>query len=156
MNPESLFELVNASVVPFWLLMLLAPRWRWTQHLVHSVLVPALLGIAYVALLTTSPAPSPEAPQGFTLKAIMAALSVPQVFVAAWIHYLVFDLFVGAWMVRDAQRHRLHHLWVVPCALGAFLFGPAGLLAYVVVRGLQRQDFSLQERAGAVPSSSSN
>jgi hypothetical protein len=53
---------------------------------------------------------------------------------AGWVHYLAFDLFVGAGEVRDARRHALSHLLVVPCLALTFLLGPAGLLLYYAVR----------------------
>ncbi len=53
---------------------------------------------------------------------------------AGWLHYLAFDLFVGAWEVRDASTHGVPHVLVVPCLLLTFLLGPIGLLAYHAVR----------------------
>ena len=53
---------------------------------------------------------------------------------AGWIHYLAFDLFIGAWEVRDAQDLGISHFIVIPCLLLTFLFGPAGLLLYFVIR----------------------
>ena len=55
---------------------------------------------------------------------------------AGWVHYLAFDLFVGSWEVRDAQRLGIPHLLVVPCLVLTFLFGPVGLLLYL---GLSRR-----------------
>ena len=45
-------------------------------------------------------------------------------------HYLAFDLFIGSWEVRDARRHGVPHVLVIPCLLMTFLLGPIGLLAY--------------------------
>jgi hypothetical protein len=50
------------------------------------------------------------------------------------VHYLAFDLFIGAWQVRDAQRLEVPHLLVVPCLALTFVVGPLGLLAYFIVR----------------------
>jgi hypothetical protein len=58
----------------------------------------------------------------------------PAMLLAGWLHYLAFDLFLGAWEVRDAQRHGVPHLLVVPCLLLTFLLGPIGLLSYMVIR----------------------
>lgn len=58
----------------------------------------------------------------------------PYLLLAGWVHYLAFDLFIGSWEVRDAQRLRLPRLLVVPCLLLTFLFGPAGLLLYFTIR----------------------
>ena len=53
---------------------------------------------------------------------------------AGWTHYLAFDLFIGGWEVRDAQRRGIPHLLVVPALVLTFLFGPAGLLLYLAIR----------------------
>ncbi len=67
--------------------------------------------------------------------------------VAGWIHYLVFDLFVGAWEVRDARRRGVNHLAVVPCLLLTLLLGPIGLMLYLAIRaGTGKGGWSLDER----------
>ena len=62
-----------------------------------------------------------------------------------WSHYLVFDLFVGAWIARDAQRLEIAHWQTIPCMLGSFLFGPVGLLLYALLRLIKGKGFSLFE-----------
>ena len=37
----------------------------------------------------------------------------PYLLLAGWVHYLAFDLFIGAWEVRDARRLEINHLLVV-------------------------------------------
>ena len=51
---------------------------------------------------------------------------------AGWVQYLAFDLFIGAWQVRDARTQGISHLLVIPCLLLTFLFGPAGLLHFLI------------------------
>ena len=55
---------------------------------------------------------------------------------AGWVHYLAFDLFVGSWQVRDGQEHHIPHWAIVPALILTFLFGPAGLLLYAIIRML--------------------
>ena len=51
-----------------------------------------------------------------------------------WIHYLAFDLFVGLWIARDADA-KFFSRWVqAPVLLATFMFGPAGLLIWLIVR----------------------
>ena len=76
---------------------------------------------------------------------VMAIFDQPQTVVAAWLHYLIFDLFVGAWEVRDAARRGVPHLWVAPCLLLTFLFGPLGLLAYLSLRAIRGGGLGLAE-----------
>lgn len=58
----------------------------------------------------------------------------PSFLLAGWVHYLAFDLLVGGWQVRDAQRVGVPHWLVVPCLVLTLLFGPAGLVCYITAR----------------------
>ena len=64
----------------------------------------------------------------------MLGAEKPSIVVAGGIHYLIFDLFVGAWETRDAQRRGISHWLVVPCLLATLMIGPVGLLLYILVR----------------------
>ena len=48
----------------------------------------------------------------------------------------MFDLFVGAWQARDAQRVGLNHFLLIPCLLLTLVVGPIGLVTYLMIRGL--------------------
>ena len=58
----------------------------------------------------------------------------PLAAILGWIHYLIFDLFIGAWESRDAQRRGIPHWAVIPCLLVTLLAGPIGLLVYLGLR----------------------
>lgn len=133
MTPEQVFLIATYGVMPFWLLLALAPKWRWTQTLVHSALVPVLIGIAYSYYALTGPFFSGEGGFG-SLPDLMVLFRSPEAVLAGWLHYLVFDLFVGAWEVRDAERRGMNHWLVVPCLVFTLMLGPTGLLLYLVLR----------------------
>jgi hypothetical protein len=60
----------------------------------------------------------------------------PALLLAGWVHYLAFDLFVGAWELRDAQQRGVPHAAVIPCLVVTFMLGPIGLLAYFGLRAV--------------------
>lgn len=132
-SAETLFDICNFSVLPAWLLLAFAPTWSLTQRLVQQVWIPLLLGAVYLGLLLFAP-PPPEGGDFFSLAGVMTFFTSPYAVVMGWVHYLVFDLFVGAWEVRDAQRHEISHWLVVPCLFFTLMFGPVGLLAYLTLR----------------------
>ncbi|HEX5707078.1 MAG TPA: ABA4-like family protein [Pyrinomonadaceae bacterium] len=132
MTPETLFSICSTLVLPGWLLLVVAPRWKWTARLVCAVLVPLLLALVYLYLIVSY---FPSSQGGFGSLAQVAQLfQNPYNLLAGWIHYLAFDLFVGSWEVRDAQRVGMNHLLVVPCLILTFLLGPVGLLLYFALR----------------------
>ena len=133
MHPDALFQLVNPLVLPGWALLILAPRWRWTQT-IAAVALPILLAVVYLVTLALALGGG-MGDGGFNSLAGVAALfRNPLALLAGWIHYLAFDLFIGSWQVRDAARLGLSHWLVAPCLLLTFLFGPVGLLLYFALR----------------------
>jgi hypothetical protein len=144
-SPEAVFSMASAAVLPGWLLLVLAPRWRWTARLVSAVLIPGLLAVLYAAIIA---ARWGGAEGGFSsLADVQKLFADPWILLAGWIHYLVFDLFIGAWEVRDAGRLGIPHLLVVPCLVLTFLFGPVGLLLYGIVRAVRTRRVLVDEAA---------
>jgi hypothetical protein len=72
-----------------------------------------------------------------TLAAVAVLFSNRWLLLAGWIHYLAFDLFIGAWQVRDARAQAISHFLVIPCLLLTFLVGPVGLLLYFAIRAVK-------------------
>lgn len=144
MSPDKLFLICNYAVMPAWLLLVFAPRHHITQLLVHAVWVPLLLGPFYVwALFFGEPAPEGA---GFgSLQGVMMLFQSPTAVLGGWIHYLVFDLFVGAWIVRDAHRQSINHWLTVPFLFMTLMAGPAGLMLYLLLRLALRRSITLIE-----------
>lgn len=132
MTVEAIFSICNTAVLPGWLLLVVLPRWKWTARLISSVMIPVLLGLVYLYLVITQ---FGKTAGGFgSLSEVQQLFQNPAMLLAGWIHYLAFDLFIGSWEVRDAQRLGLNHLLVIPCLALTFLFGPIGLMLYLLMR----------------------
>jgi hypothetical protein len=135
MTPERLFSILNLVTMVAWLPLVFLPRARWATRVV-PVVVPFLLAVVYVLLLVAA---LPHSDGGFSsLSAVHALFESPWALLAGWVHYLAFDLFVGGWEVRDAQRRGVPHLLMVPVLVATFLFGPGGLLLYLTIRSFVR------------------
>jgi hypothetical protein len=135
MTPERLFSILNLVAMAAWLPIVFLPRARWATTIV-PVVVPSVLAAIYVVLVAAA---LPHSDGGFSsLMAVRTLFESPWALLAGWVHYLAFDLFVGGWEVRDAQRRGVPHLLVVPGLIATFLFGPAGLLLYLTIRSLVR------------------
>ena len=131
MTAELLFSTLNLIAMVAWLPLVFLPRARWATAVI-PVVVPCLFGVIYVALVAAS---LPWGDGGFSsLAGVKALFENPWALLAGWAHYLAFDLFIGGWQVRDAQRRGIPHLLVVPALVLTFLFGPAGLLLYLAFR----------------------
>ncbi|MGM9507608.1 ABA4-like family protein [Larkinella sp. GY13] len=138
MSTETAFQILNALVLPQWLLMLVAPRWKPTDFLTKMLPIPVLLAVFYIYYLFLEDSGLDW--QSFsTLAGIKTLFSQDAALLAGWIHYLAFDLTVGSWMLRDSKRRKVPHGWMIPCLLFCFLLGPVGLLLYLGVRSMKQQ-----------------
>lgn len=134
LDPNEIFDIVGPLALLGWVVLVLAPlapRWAdWTAALI----IPALLSVAYTALILAFWS---GAPGGFdTLDNVMLLFTDPNIALAGWIHYLAFDLFVGAWIVRTARADGIPHLLIVPNLVPALYFAPAGFLLFVALRAV--------------------
>jgi len=146
-----LFLVCNYGVLPAWALLMAAPNSVWTARIVQSVVIPLALAAVYVFCLVSVPAMF-EGGSFATLEGVMTLFTDPWLTLAGWVHYLAFDLFIGAWQVRDAARRGIRHAYVVPCLLLTLMVGPIGLGSYLLLRAVLRGRFGLEEsEPAAVP-----
>ncbi len=134
MSLDLIFTVANGFALLGWLLLAFAPRWRFTHAVVVSGVMSLVLAVLYSALLLRYYG---SAGGGFSsLPDIVKLFSDPAMVLLGWVHYLAFDLFVGGWELRDAQRRGVPHILLLPCLGLTLMFGPVGLLLYFVVRRL--------------------
>jgi hypothetical protein len=137
MNLEAYFSAASYIALPGWLLLILTPWWRWTTQLIAPFVIPLILALLYAYLMATNVG---KAHGNFnSLAGVRGLFEVDALLLAGWIHYLAFDLFIGAWEVRDSRRLGIPHLVVVPCLLCTFMLGPIGLALYFAVRAAVRR-----------------
>lgn len=123
------YAVINASSSPIWLAMILAPRSGLARRLAGcSMPLGAALGSVYTPLILTGLARQRRVIDYRDPDAVIAALATPETFLAAWAHYIAFDLFVGRWMWNDALERGVSAR--LPLLL-TWMFGPAGLTLYL-------------------------
>ena len=145
MMPDQIFAVANFAALCGWLLLVVLPRKRWVNHLVSGVAIPAAFAALYTIIIAIHFAGSDG---GFSsLPDVARLFSNPWLLLAGWIHYLAFDLLVGSWEVRDARERGIAHVFVVPCLILTFLFGPAGWLLYLGIRSGVRSSALASERS---------
>ena len=144
MELEQLFSIARASLAMIgWLLLVILPKQPIAQRTVAGVVLPLLLSVGLSG--PDRACTSQGAEGGFGSLADVATLfQKRELLLAGWIHYLAFDLFIGAWEVRDAQRHQIPHLVVIPCLVMTFMLGPIGLLFYFAIRTAKTKRLALE------------
>lgn len=139
LDPPAVFGLASTVAALAWLALALSPagaRWALRVRRIAGRVVPLGFALLYVALLAVHG----MGDGGFgSLAAVQRLLAQPGPLAAGWLHYLAFDLFVGAWIAERAGALGLPHLVVLPLLGLTFLFGPAGLLAFALLRLVWRR-----------------
>ena len=131
---ETIFSLCSGLAMVGWLGLVVLPKSPIARELLPSLIIPVLLGVTYTYLMFSLRGEVP-ADGGFgTLEEVKALFGVDALLLAGWIHYLAFDLFIGAWIVRDSQSHDLRHWLVIPCLVFTLMTGPVGLLIYFLLK----------------------
>ena len=134
MSDAQLFQIANTTALLSWIVLVLQPK--RTAPILRFV-IPVAMAVLYIWALATVPN-NPEGGFG-SLSQVKALFTQDRAILAGWVHYLAFDLFVGCWMVMDAADRGIKHLFVIPCLALTFMFGPAGLLLYLVLRTATRR-----------------
>lgn len=133
LSPDLFFRAGNLLALCGWIALAVSPPgrpWTATARRIAGTAIPLLLAAAYVALLVGH-----WGPGGFgSLAEVRQLFDRPGLLAAGWLHYLAFDLFVGTWIARRAGEVGIAHLAVLPVLALTFMFGPAGLLAFHVMR----------------------
>jgi hypothetical protein len=131
---ETQFSAAGALAMAGWLALLLAPGAALANWRIAGLGIPAALSALYLVLLAVH---APGAEGGFgSLAAVGALFRTEGVLLAGWVHYLAFNLAIGAWMARRGTREGMS-AWLIRCCLPpTFLAGPAGLLLFLGLRAL--------------------
>jgi hypothetical protein len=146
MTAEQVFSIANLLAVAGWLVLIVAGRIRWVAPLVTGAILPLLFALLYSFLIA---AHWGEKHGGFgSLAQVHALFTNDWLLLGGWVHYLAFDLFIGSWQVRDAQKHKIPHLLIIPALILTFMFGPIGLLLYCIIRLMRIRTLQF-ESAGA-------
>jgi hypothetical protein len=135
LDPHFAFSITGVPVLACWaglILSLFVKPVRPIAWAAAQFVAPALLAVAYVLLIWVGMGAEGG---GFgSIDEIRALFADDSALVAGWFHYLAFDLFVGTWIVRDGIERRIPALLLLACLPLTFLFGPSGLLLYLILR----------------------
>ncbi len=130
----ALFQFANLWIMPFWLLIIVLPYWNWTKRIIGSLWIVAPLLLAYALLVLPQALAVLPALLNPTIPGIAGLLGTPTGATIGWIHFLAFDLFVGRWVYLDSRTRQITAWVASPLLFLILMFGPFGLLLYLLVR----------------------
>lgn len=130
----ALFEIAFLLAAPFWLLMILAPRWQPTARIAASPLtVLPVLAVYLVMAVPVFPElwTAVRSPDLDTFRDLTALANGAG---AVWAQVIAWDLLLGQWMYLEGRRLALSPLVMGPLLVLTVLLSPFGLLIFLALR----------------------
>lgn len=139
---QSLFSFTNGLAMLGWVILILLPRNTLFRSLVMygvvgilCLIYAVLLGLVMSGAVDPSLADQHSGKAGFSsIAAVRAIFASDGGVVIGWTHYLAFDLFTGLWIASDADNKGFGRVIQAPFLVLTFLFGPVGLVSWLLVR----------------------
>jgi hypothetical protein len=136
MTPEAIFGPANWFTMLGWLVLIagIVMNRVWLRDKLAGIYWPIALSAGYCIAIFLG---FGQSGGGFdSLPAVRTLFSNDWALLAGWVHYLAFDLFVGAWIARDAERSGVSRWFLIPILPLTFLFGPGGFLLYQATKAV--------------------
>ncbi len=141
MTPSMLFTFMNILSATGWILILIVSRfWKGADAFLVCIVV-ALLAAAY-SFFNFAHIGEAGGIAGFsTFEGVTKIFSNPWLIDAAWAHIVGIDLIIGMLIKNNAAKHGIPYGLVVIILLVTIVFGPMGLLLYLLVRWLKTKHY---------------
>jgi hypothetical protein len=132
MDASLIFSLGNSFILIGWILLIFFPKWKYTQPILMNGLI-VIYAVVY-SILILKDIGDFKADSFSTLQNVKALFQNDNAVAAGWFHYLAFDLFVGAYIVRESISLGISR-WLYTIALPfTFMFGPLGYLIFFIFK----------------------
>jgi hypothetical protein len=128
---------IAAHIVAFvgWLLLIVGVLRR--RRLSHAARWAGLgLAIGYCVLFVANAGEASFLIRDYSVSGVQRFFANPDLALVGWIHYLAFDLWIGAWEVDEAPETMPRPLLVATLLLTCAV-GPIGLCAFLLARRLR-------------------
>lgn len=130
--PETIFSLGNSIASIGWIILVFLPRRFFPIVWIPHFVIPTVLGLAYAMLILSG---FSSADGDFSsIEGVRRLFADDGALTAGWLHYLAFDLFVGSWIALEADKIGVPRIIQAPIFLATFVFGPIGLVIFIVLR----------------------
>ncbi|GGS24984.1 MULTISPECIES: ABA4-like family protein [Actinokineospora] len=134
-----LFDLSFYVAVPFWAMMIFAPRWSLTERVIASPAI-VLPGVAiWIALAAPIFPELWSAVSSPSLDGLRELLADDRAITLLWAQVLAWDLFVGRWVYLESRRLDMHPLLMGPLLVALILLSPLVLPVFLLLRARARE-----------------
>ena len=140
---------INLGIIPFWLVLIFFSQSHLCRFFVTSILPFVLLSGIYFFVLYKSFLIGYDFVENFNLYLGLNELS--RLFEDSfyimffWIHFIAINLFVGGWIVKDAQKFSINKIMLAIPLITTYLIGPFGIFIYWIIRIFYAKRINLYE-----------
>ena len=146
---EMLYFWVNLGVLPFWLILIFFPQSHLCRFFVTSIFPIFILSVAYILILYKSYLNSYDFIDNFSLylglENLSNLFSNNSYLIIFWIHFIAINLFIGGWIVKDAQKLSINKILIIIPLIVTYLIGPVGLFVYWLIRIFHAKSINLYD-----------
>tara|TARA_B100001057_G_scaffold72293_1_gene66544 strand:+ start:1146 stop:1619 length:474 start_codon:yes stop_codon:yes gene_type:complete len=148
-NIEILYFWVNLGVLPFWVIIIFFPQSQLCKYVATSIFPIFLLSSGYIFILYKAYLGSFDFYNNFSL--YLGLSNISELFreeyylLIFWTHFVAINLFVGGWMVKDAQRLFVNKILLAFPLIFTYLVGPIGIFLYWIIRIFYSKSLNLYE-----------
>jgi hypothetical protein len=135
---EMFYLWVNIGVLPFWILIIFFPQSHLCRYLAISIFPIFLLSAAYIFILYKAYLGSFDFANNFSL--YLGLSSISELFrddyylLMFWTHFVAVNLFIGGWILKDAQKIYVNKILLAFPLIVTYLIGPIGIFIYWIIR----------------------
>ncbi len=146
---EILYFWVNLGVLPFWFILIFFPQSYICRYLATSIFPIFLLSGVYIFILYKAYLGSFDFDNNFSL--YLGLSNISELFredyylLMFWTHFVAINLFVGGWIVKDAQKLFVNKILLAFPLIITYLIGPIGILTYWIIRIFYSKNLNLYD-----------
>ena len=116
-----------------WFFLIVMPNVKVTTWTIESKFLHGLICLFYTVAVFTAKGVS-ESAGFFSVSGVLDLFKSADAVIAAWLHIIVFDFFVGTWIFEDARERGIGRILTTILLLVTIMLGPLGLLVYLLIR----------------------
>ena len=146
---ETLYMWINLGILPFWFILIVFPQSHLSRIFVTSIFPFFILSGVYIFILYKSFLIGYDFDGNFNLYLGLNELS--RLFedslylIVFWTHFIAINLFVGGWIVKDAQKFSINKILLAAPLIITYLIGPFGIFFYWIIRIFYAKRINLYE-----------
>ena len=148
-GPETIYIWLNFAVLPLWLTLILFPNSKISLIFISSIFLPILLTAIYTYVAFQLIIHSNYIAEYFNLYLgigdLYSLFSNDNSLLIFWIHFIAINLFLGAWVSRDANKFNIPKILSGIFLILIYFTGPLGLVLYWFIRIFYSKKIGLYE-----------